>query len=153
MRKIVASLSAVLMLARRHRGGAGKDEGATLGPATRTWPRPAGAKPDAAVIAKATSAAPPDIGRNAAVMGMGGRRQDEEAARPAPMGGCACSISSATQCASTRSGRPGATRLDEQKDPSKPKTVGVAYMLKGDKGASNTDPVRDESDALTTSGS
>jgi hypothetical protein len=30
-----------------------------------------GAKSDAAVIAKATSAAPPDIGRHAAVMGMG----------------------------------------------------------------------------------
>jgi len=27
-----------------------------------------------------------------------------------------------------------------KKDPPKPKTVGVAYMLKGDKGASNTDP-------------
>jgi hypothetical protein len=27
-----------------------------------------------------------------------------------------------------------------KKDPPKPKSVGVAYMLKGDKGASNTDP-------------
>jgi hypothetical protein len=31
-------------------------------------------------------------------------------------------------------------RLDEQKEPPKPTTVGVAYMLRGDKGASNTDP-------------
>ena len=27
-----------------------------------------------------------------------------------------------------------------KKDPPQPKTVGIAYMLKGDKGASNTDP-------------
>jgi hypothetical protein len=27
-----------------------------------------------------------------------------------------------------------------KKDPPKPKTVGVAYMLKGDNGASDTDP-------------
>jgi hypothetical protein len=29
---------------------------------------------------------------------------------------------------------------ENKKDPPKPKTVGLAYMLKGDKGASNTDP-------------
>jgi hypothetical protein len=54
-------------------------------------------------------------------------------------GRMACSISPATRCASTRSGRPGAT-LGIKKEPPTPTTVGVAYMLKGDKGASNTDP-------------
>ncbi len=105
MRRIVASLSAVLMLAAVTAVAQEKmkdppksgHEGMAKG---------GGAKSDAAVIAKATSAAPPDIGRNAAVMGTGA---DGKSCAQAPMGGCACSISPATRCASTRSGRPGAT--------------------------------------------
>jgi hypothetical protein len=70
MRKIVASLSAVLLLAAVSAVAPDKTkdspksghEGMAAG---------GGTKSDTAVIAKATSAAPPDIGRNAAVMGMG----------------------------------------------------------------------------------
>src|SRR5206468_5676892 len=69
MRRIVASLSAVLMLAAVTAAAQEKmkdpaksgHEGMATG----------GAQSDATVIAKATSAAPPDIGRNAAVMGKG----------------------------------------------------------------------------------
>jgi hypothetical protein len=45
-----------------------------------------GAQSDAAVIAKATSAAPPDIGRNAAVMGTGadGKMKEQRSRDPHP---------------------------------------------------------------------
>jgi hypothetical protein len=99
--------------------------------------KPAAAQCDAAVIAKATSPVPADIGRNAAVMGASADGKMKEL-RAGPNGRMACSISPATRCASTRSGRPGAT-LGIKKEPPKPTTVGVAYMLKGDKAASNTD--------------
>jgi hypothetical protein len=49
--------------------------------------KPAAAQCDAAVFAKATSAAPADIGRNAVVMGAGADDKMKERA-PAPMGGC-----------------------------------------------------------------
>ncbi len=70
MLRIVASLSAVLMLAAVTAVAQEKmKDPAKSGHEGMT--KAGGAKSDAAVIAKATSAAPPDIGRNAAAMGMG----------------------------------------------------------------------------------
>src|SRR5688500_1861454 len=70
MRGIVATLSAVLLVAAVT---AVAQEKAKDPPKSghEGMAKTAVAKSDAAVIAKATSAAPPDIGRNAAVMGMG----------------------------------------------------------------------------------
>ena len=67
MHRIVASLSAVLMLAAvtamaQEKSPQSGHEGMAKASASKS---------DAAVIAKATSAAPPDIGRNATVMGVG----------------------------------------------------------------------------------
>jgi hypothetical protein len=75
--------------------------------------KPAAAQCDAAVIAKATSAAPADIGRNAVIMGAGADGKMKER-RAGTNGWMACSISPATRCAWTKSGRPGRS-LDDQK--------------------------------------
>src|SRR6202165_4551114 len=70
MRRIVASLSAVLMLAAVTAVAQEKMKDPPK-PSHEDMAKAGGAKSDAAVIAKATSAPPADIGRNAAVMGMG----------------------------------------------------------------------------------
>src|SRR6266545_1452792 len=70
MRRIVAPLSAVLMLAAVTAMAQEKMKDPPKS-SHEGMAKAGGAKSDAAVIAKATSAAPPDIGRNAAVMGMG----------------------------------------------------------------------------------
>ena len=102
--------------------------------------KPAAAQCDAAVIAKATSVAPPDIGRNAVVMGAAADGKIKE-------------VRAGTHGWHARSRRrldvpgQGVAGLGDawmiKKEPPKPTTVGVAYMLKGDKGASNTDPYAD----------
>ena len=70
MRRIIASLNAVLMLAAVTAVAQEKmKDPPKVGHEGKA--KAGGAKSAAAVIAKATSAAPPDIGRNAAVMGMG----------------------------------------------------------------------------------
>src|SRR5512132_3567518 len=128
MRRIVASLGAVLMLAAVTAVAQEKMKDPPKS-SHEGIAKAGGAQSDAAVIAKATSAAPPDIGRNAAVMGAGGDGKMKE----------------------LRAGTNGWMCLDKEwqawgdawmnkKQPPKPTTVGVAYMLKGDKGASNTDP-------------
>src|SRR6266568_3500142 len=138
MRRIVASLSAVLMLAAVTAVAQEKmkdppksgHEGMAKG---------GGAKSDAAVIAKATSAAPPDIGRNAAVMGTGadGKMKELRAGTNGWM--CMLDLAGDSMCLDKEWQAWGDAWMNK-KDPPKPKTVGVAYMLKGDKGASNTDP-------------
>ena len=107
MRRIVASLTAVLMLAAVT---AMVQEKMKDPPKSghEGMAKPAAAQCDAAVIAKATSAAPADIGRNAVVMGAGADGKMKEL-RAGTNGWMARSISPATRCASTRSGRPGAT--------------------------------------------
>jgi hypothetical protein len=95
MRRIVASLSVVLMLAAVTAVAQDKMKDPPTSGHNGTA-KAGGAKSDAAVIAKATSAAPPDIGRNAAVMGMADGKMKE--LRAGTNGGCACSISSATRC-------------------------------------------------------
>src|SRR2546428_13813339 len=70
MRRIVASLNAVLMLAAVTAVAQEKmKDPPKVGHEGKA--KAGGAKSAAAAIAKATSAPPPDIGRNAAVMGMG----------------------------------------------------------------------------------
>src|SRR2546422_3542034 len=69
MRRIVALLSAVLMLAAVTAVAQEKMKDSPK--SGHEGMAKAGGAKSAAVIAKTTSAAPPDIGRNAAVMGMG----------------------------------------------------------------------------------
>ena len=145
MRRIVASLSAVLMLAAVTAVAQEKmkdppksgHEGMAKG---------GGAKSDAAVIAKATSAAPPDIGRNAAVMGMGTDGNMKELRTGTNGWMCMLDLAGDSMCLDKEWQAWGDAWMNK-KDPPKPKTVGVAYMLKGDKGASNTDPYAEKASA------
>jgi len=92
----------------------------------------------AATIAKATSAAPPDIGRHAAVMGMVDGKMKE--LRPGTNGWmCMLDMVGDAMCLDKEWQAWGDAWMNK-KAPPKPKSVGIAYMLKGDKGASNTDP-------------
>ena len=138
MRRIVASLSAVLMLAAVPAMAQEKTKNPPHS-GHEGMAKPAGAKSDAAAIAKATSAAPPDIGRNAAVMGMGadGKMKELRAGTNGWM--CMLDLAGDSMCLDKEWQAWGDAWMNK-KDPPKPKNVGVAYMLKGDKGASNTDP-------------
>jgi hypothetical protein len=130
MRMIVASLSAVLMLA------------AVTAVAQDKMKNPAksgGAMSDAAVIAKAISAAPPDIAKNAAVMGMGADGKMKELRAGSNGWMCMLDLAGDSMCLDKEWQAWGDAWMNK-KDPPKPQTLGVAYMLKGDKGASNTDP-------------
>ncbi|MGZ3638407.1 MAG: hypothetical protein ACXVCX_11295 [Ktedonobacterales bacterium] len=92
----------------------------------------------AAIIKKATSAAPSDIGRNAAVVGMVDGKMKE--LRPGTNGWvCMLDLVGDSMCLDKEWQAWGDAWMNK-KDPPKPKAVGVAYMLNGDKGASNTDP-------------
>jgi hypothetical protein len=104
--------------------------------------KPAAAQCDAAVIAKATSPAPADIGRNAVVMGAGADGKMKELR--AGTNGWMYMLDLARRLDVPRQGVAGlGDAWMIKKEPPKPTTVGVAYMLKGDKGASNTDPYAD----------
>ena len=138
MRRIVASLSAVLMLAAVTAMAQDKMKDSPK-PGHEGMAKAGGAKSDAAVIAKVTSAAPPDIGRNAAVMGMGadGKMKELRAGTNGWM--CMLDLPGDSMCLDKEWQAWGDAWMNK-KDPPKRQTVGVAYMLKGDKGASNTDP-------------
>ncbi len=94
---------------------------------------------DSATIALATSAAPPEIGMKAAVMGAGPDGQMKQLR--AGTNGWMCMVDPAgdPMCLDKEWQAWGDAWMNK-KDPPQPKTVGIAYMLKGDKGASNTDP-------------
>jgi hypothetical protein len=92
----------------------------------------------ASIIAKATSAAPPDIGKGATVMGMvDGTMKELRKGTNGWM--CMLDLVGDSMCLDKEWQAWGDAWMNK-KDPPKPKSVGVAYMLKGDKGASNTDP-------------
>ncbi len=138
MRRIVASLSAVFMLASVTAVAQDKMKDPAKS-SHEGMAKAAGPKSNAAVIAKATSAAPPDIGRNAAVMGMGADGKMNELR--AGTNGWMCMLDPVgdSMCLDKEWQTWGDAWMNK-KDPPKPKTVGVAYMLNGDNGASNTDP-------------
>jgi hypothetical protein len=86
----------------------------------------------ASIIAKATSAAPPDM------MGMvDGSMKELRKGTNGWM--CMLDLVGDSMCLDKEWQSWGDAWMNK-KEPPKPKSVGVAYMLKGDKGASNTDP-------------
>lgn len=94
---------------------------------------------DAATIAKAVSAAPPEIGTHATVMGAGpdGKMKQLRAGT----NGWVCMVDPLgnPMCLDKEWQAWGEAWMHKT-DPPQPKAVGVAYMLQGDNGASNTDP-------------
>jgi hypothetical protein len=85
------------------------------------------------------SAAPPEIGNHATVMGAGPDGQMKQVR--AGTNGWVCMIDplGSPMCLDKEWQAWGEAWMNK-KDPPQPKVVGVAYMLKGDNGASNTDP-------------
>jgi hypothetical protein len=134
MGKIVAALSAVLMLAAVTAVAQEKSKSSHEG-----MVKAGGAKSDAAVIAKATSAAPKDIGQDAAVMGMGADGKMKELRTGTNGWMCMLDLVGDSMCLDKEWQAWGDAWMNK-KEPPKPKSLGVAYMLNGDKGASNTDP-------------
>ena len=137
MRRILALLGAVLMLAAVT--AVAQDKKDPPKPGHEGMAKPGAAMSDAAVISKATSAAPPDIGRNAGVMGAGADGKMKELRAGSNGWMCMLDLAGDSMCLDKEWQAWGDAWMNK-KEPPKPKTVGVAYMLKGDKGASNTDP-------------
>jgi hypothetical protein len=129
MRTIFMCLGAVLSLA----------AGPTDAQDHKAMGKPGGAMSDAAAIAKATSAGPADIAKGAAVMGVGadGKMKELRAGTNGWM--CMSDLIGDSMCLDKEWQGWGDAWMNK-KEPPKRSTVGVAYMLKGDKGASNTDP-------------
>lgn len=130
MDKVLASISAALLAA----GAAVAQDKAGAGHQGMAKEKSS----DAAMVAKATRAAPPDIGRGATVVAMVDGKMKE--LRPGTNGWmCMLDLVGDSMCLDKEWQAWGDAWMNK-KDPPKPKTVGVAYMLRGDKGASNTDP-------------
>jgi len=139
MRRMVLSLSAVVLMLTAVPAAAQEKMKDPARSGHEGMAKSGGGSSDASVIAKATSAAPPDIGRNAAVMGMGADGKMKEL-RPGTNGWmCMLDLVGDSMCLD-KEWQAWGDAWENKKDPPKPKTIGVAYMLKGDKGASNTDP-------------
>jgi hypothetical protein len=104
-----------------------------------------GGSSDAMKIAKAGSAAPPSIARNATVMDIGadGKMKQLRAGTNGWM--CMLDPNGVPMCLD-KEWQGWADAWINKKDP-QIKNVGVAYMLKGDKGASNTDPYAEKQTA------
>jgi hypothetical protein len=97
-----------------------------------------GGQSDVATIAKAVSAAPPEIGKHATVMAAGADGQMKELR--AGTNGWMCMVAAGNPMCLDKEWQAWGDAWMNKKDPPQPKTVGVAYMLRGDTGASNTDP-------------
>jgi hypothetical protein len=97
---------------------------------------------DAAKIARAMSAAPPEISKNATIMDIGadGKMKQLRAGTNGWM--CMLEPNGVPMCLD-KEWQGWADAWINKKDPQVSK-LGLAYMLKGDKGASNTDPYADK---------
>ncbi|MEO6271357.1 MAG: hypothetical protein ABIP08_13745, partial [Lautropia sp.] len=139
MQKLVASLSAMLMLTAVTAVAQDKMKDSPKPTSHDGMAKAGGAKSDATAIARAASAAPPDIGRNAAVIAVGadGKMRELRAGTNGWM--CMQDPVGDTMCLDKAWQAWGEAWMNK-KEPPKPGAVGVAYMLNGDKGASNTDP-------------
>jgi hypothetical protein len=142
MRKLIATVAGLLIMA----GGtvAAQDTTKTPKEAPKAasghdaMTKSAGGVSDAAKVARAMSAAPPSISRSATIMATGadGKMKQLRAGTNGWM--CMLDPNSVPMCLD-KEWQGWADGWINKKDP-QVKNVGVAYMLQGDKGASNTDP-------------
>ena len=124
MRQVIAALTALLMMA--------------TWTATAQEPKGGAKTSDAAKIARAMSAAPPEISRNATILDVGPDGQMKQL-RAGTNGWMCMSEASGVPMCLDKEWQAWADAWINKTDP-QIKNVGVAYMLKGDKVASNTDP-------------
>ena len=103
-----------------------------------------GRESDAAKIARAMSAAPVEISRHATIIDIGSDGQMKELR--AGTNGWMCMTDNGVPMCLDKEWQSWAEAWTNKTDP-QTKTVGVAYMLKGDKGASNTDPFAEKATA------
>jgi len=100
---------------------------------------------DATKIARAMSAAPPSISKNATIMEVGADGKMKQL--KAGTNGWMCMVEpNGTPMCLDKEWQSWADGWINKKDP-QVKSIGLAYMLKGDKGASNTDPYADKATA------
>ena len=140
MRKLVTAVTGVLVLAASWAVSAQESAQPTSPKAKSSHAAKAkgGGKSDAATIAKAVSAAPPEIRKNATVMTVGSDGQMKQLR--AGTNGWMCMVASGNAMCLDKEWQAWGDAWMNKKDPPQPKAVGVAYMLQGDTGASNTDP-------------
>ena len=101
-------------------------------------PKKGGGSSDTAKITRAMSAAPPSISKNATIMEMTADKKVKQLR--AGTNGWMCMIEAdGTPMCLDKEWQAWADGWVNKKDP-QVKNIGLAYMLKGDKGASNTDP-------------
>jgi hypothetical protein len=103
-----------------------------------TMTKPAGGSADATKISRAMSAAPASVSKNATIMEMtaDGKMKQLRAGTNEWM--CLVEADGTPMCLD-KQWQAWADGWINKKDP-QVKSIGLAYMLKGDKGASNTDP-------------
>ena len=101
-----------------------------------------GGSSDAAKIARAMSAAPPSISKNATIMEMTADGKMKQL-RAGTNGWLCMTEPNGTPMCLDKEWQNWADGWINKKDP-EVKNLGLAYMLKGDKGASNTDPYADK---------
>jgi hypothetical protein len=129
MRKAMAAVTAVLIMAAW--------TAAAQEPKTRVS--------DAAKIARAMSAAPPEISRKATILDAGADGQMKQLRAGTNGWVCMTESSGAPMCLD-KQWQAWADAWINKSDP-QITNVGVAYMLKGDNGASNTDPYAEQATA------
>src|SRR5215475_2040546 len=140
MRKIVAAVTGGLVLAASWAVSAQESAKPTSPKAKSSHEAmtKGGAQSDAAAIAKAVSAAPPEIAKHATVMAAGADGQMKQLR--AGTNGWMCMVAAGNPMCLDKEWQAWGDAWMNKKDPPQPKAVGVAYMLKGDTGASNTEP-------------
>jgi hypothetical protein len=106
--------------------------------ATAQEPKTGAKVSDAVKIARAMSAAPPEISRKATILDIDADGQIKQLRAGSNGWVCMTESSGAPMCLD-KEWQAWADALMNKADP-QVKNVGVAYMLKGDNGASNTDP-------------
>ena len=124
MRSAIAVVTAVLVMAAWTAAAQEPKSGAKLS--------------DAAKIARAMSAAPPEISRKATILDIDADGQIKQLRAGSNGWVCMTEDSGAPMCLD-KEWQGWADALMNKADP-QVKNVGIAYMLKGDNGASNTDP-------------
>jgi len=130
-RKATATVMAVLVLAAWTAAAQEPKSGAKLS--------------DASKIARAMSAAPPEISRKATILDIGADGQMKQLRAGTNGWVCMIESSGAPMCLD-KEWQGWADAMMNKADP-QIKNVGIAYMLRGDNGASNTDPYAEKATA------
>ncbi len=146
MRKAIALVTGLLIMAgwtvaAQEKAKTATEEGKAKS-GHETMQKGGGGSSDAAKIARAMSAAPPSISKDAAIMTVtaDGKMKQLRAGTNGWM--CMTEVDGTPMCLD-KEWQSWADGWINKKDP-QVKNIGLAYMLKGDKGASNTDPYGDK---------